>query len=304
MTGRTVAPPEPVASGGDALHAEPLQCWQGAPAEQWAARWGVPAVRLFRSVCSTNNVARALAADGAAHATVVIAEEQLRGRGQRGREWSSAAGLGLWMTLILRPPSADWQVAPLPILAGLAAARALGKSGGVPVAVKWPNDLLLNGRKVGGVLCEGSWHGARLKEAVVGIGLNLHHTEAQFPPELRQTATSLQQASGAAPATGRVAGRIVRGLVAALSVPRLSLAGGWMREMQHRDFLRGRHVVVHPVGAGAAATHGIAAGVTAEGALIIHDRTGRRVLVESGTVRLAVGTEAEELPPAAARPCA
>ena len=96
--------------------------WEGATAAELAARWGVPAVHLFERIGSTNDAARALADAGAAAGTVVIAEEQLAGRGRGGKEWASPPGLGIWMTVILRPATLP---APglLPILVGLAAAE-------------------------------------------------------------------------------------------------------------------------------------------------------------------------------------
>lgn len=283
------------------VSAEPLDRWHDAAGEHWAAEWGVPAVYLFRRVCSTNNVARALAASGAPHGSVVIAEEQLRGRGQHGRPWISAAGMGLWMTLLFRPTSAEWQVSLAPVIAGLAAARALDAYSDVLLEVKWPNDLLLNHRKVGGILCEGVWQGAGIKEAFVGIGLNLHHDREDFPPELQEKATSMKRETGRTPHTPELAGHAVRALIAALGVPRLTLRPEWIAEMQKRDSLRGRRVIAQPAG-NASAVVGIGAGIAQDGALIVCLPTGRHVRMASGSVRLAPAAAQPPSAPAARSP--
>lgn len=264
----------------------PAGRWEGASAGELAARWGIPAVHLFERVGSTNDVARALAAEGAPSGTAVLAEEQVAGRGRGGRGWSSPPGLGIWLSVLLRPAALP---APglLPLRVGLAAAEALDPfAAPAPVRVKWPNDLLLAGGKLAGVLCEGSWEGAHPSFVVVGIGVNVGHAPDDFPAEIRPHATSLRIASGWTPPRAEVAGALVR---AVCGLPRELPRELDPREagaLAGRDALRGREVVVARA-PGAPALRGTALGVTPDGALLVRTAEGEIHPLRSGTVRLA-----------------
>ena len=259
--------------------------WEGAAAGELAERWGLPSVHLFARVRSTNDVARALADGGAPHGTLVLAEEQTAGRGRGGRAWDSPAGLGVWMTMVARPASLP---APglLPILVGLAAAEALDPFVRPAVTqVKWPNDLQLAGRKVAGILCEGSWDGARPGAVVVGIGLNVLHAPADFPEEVRETATSLRIVAGWSPPRAEVAGAVAAAVARALRDPPPRLTGAMLDALRRRDALEGRPVRV----TGAAETAGTAMGVSPAGALLVRTQEGRLQSITAGTVRIAGG---------------
>lgn len=140
------------------------------------------------SVESTNDDARDLAISGAADGLIVLAHQQLAGRGRRGAAWFSPAGESLAFSIIVRPefPKALWP--RLALAAGLAVAEAV-ESLGLEIGIKWPNDLVLKGRKVAGILVE-----AGTNFAIIGIGLNVNTTE--FPPAVRDIATSLQIEGG------------------------------------------------------------------------------------------------------------
>jgi BirA family biotin operon repressor/biotin-[acetyl-CoA-carboxylase] ligase len=147
------------------------------------------------SACpSTNDVAKRLAQAGSEEGIVVMAEEQTAGRGTRGRAWHSPRGRGLYLSIILRPRRADLSL--LPLLAGLACAEAMREATGLEVKLKWPNDVLWEGRKLGGILCESEYLGSRASFAIVGIGLNLDQRRSDFPEEFRAEATSIRLASG------------------------------------------------------------------------------------------------------------
>ncbi len=146
-----------------------------------------PALRILRlgRVGSTQDEARVWLARGCGSGTAIVAEEQTRGRGRRGRRWESAAGLGIWMTYLHRSgrPARDWPaVTSVGALSLCLALEAIG----LRPAAKWPNDILLSGRKVAGVLAD-------LEDGVVllGIGINLFHQEADFPVSLRARSTSI-----------------------------------------------------------------------------------------------------------------
>ncbi len=257
--------------------------WEGAAAGELAARWGLPSVHLFARVRSTNDAARALADGGAPHGTLVLAEEQTAGRGRGGRAWASPPGVGVWMSMVARPASLP---APglLPLLVGLAAAEALDPFVKPAITqVKWPNDLQLAGRKVAGILCEGSWDGARPGSVVVGIGLNVLHVPGDFPDQVRATATSLRIVAGWSPPRVEVAGAVAAAVARALRNPPSQLTGAMLDALRRRDALEGRPVRV----TGAQETAGTALGVSPAGALLLRDTNGRLQTVTSGTVRVA-----------------
>ena len=142
----------------------------------------------FERVSSTMDVVHELAEQGAAAGTMVIAGEQLTGRGARGRTWHSPPG-GLWMSVLYRPPVLG-ALEVISLRVGLALANALDPFAPAPLQLKWPNDLILLGRKVGGILCEARWQGGEPGWVAVGVGLNVRN---QVPAELEAVATSLAQ---------------------------------------------------------------------------------------------------------------
>lgn len=144
---------------------------------------------------STNELAKQLLRAGEPHGTVIVAREQSRGRGQRGRRWASPPG-GLWVTLLARPALPASEAGLLNCAAGAAAAEAAAEVSGLPVMVKWPNDLLVAGRKVGGVLVETSCAGGRVKWAAIGIGINANFPTEALPRYLRPAAASLREETG------------------------------------------------------------------------------------------------------------
>ena len=143
---------------------------------------------------STSDLLKRLANEGAPEGTTVVARSQLRGHGQQSRRWYSPPDLGLYLSVLLRPPWAAGDSGSLALLAGLALATACGDVGVKAVRLKWPNDVLADGRKIGGILVEPTLRGARLEYAVLGFGVNVLHTAEDFPPELRATATSCRLA--------------------------------------------------------------------------------------------------------------
>lgn len=160
-------------------------------------------VHRFESVGSTSDEARALALAGAAHGTAVLAREQTRGRGTRGRDWHSPPCLGLYASFIFRGPGSGALPSPhlLPLAAGLAALDAVSAAALIQAGLKWPNDIVHDGRKLGGILTEAVTGAPGGDFAVVGVGLNVGHGPADFPEDLRASATSLRLAGGAPEAT-------------------------------------------------------------------------------------------------------
>lgn len=144
---------------------------------------------IFSRAFSTMDIARRLASLNFPEGTAVMAEEQLAGRGTKGRSWHSARGRGLYVSFILRPSPRSLNL--LPVATGLAAVEAIRTLSGVRVSLKWPNDLVVHGQKLGGILCEGGSSAGIHSWTVAGIGVNLNHRPVDFPPELGRQATSL-----------------------------------------------------------------------------------------------------------------
>ncbi len=149
-------------------------------------------IHHFFRTDSTNSVALQLAADGEPHGALVVAEEQTAGRGRLGRAWFSEKTSGIYLSILLRPTLALQQAPLLTLAAGLAARDAVVESTGLGVDLRWPNDLLINGKKFCGILTEMQAEADRLRHVVVGIGINVNHTK--MPAELEAIATSLRRA--------------------------------------------------------------------------------------------------------------
>jgi BirA family transcriptional regulator, biotin operon repressor / biotin---[acetyl-CoA-carboxylase] ligase len=155
-----------------------------------------PSVMVFKETKSTNDLAHRQAREGHPGPLVIIAETQTQGRGRQGRSWSSAPGLGLWLSFLLRPENLrPSQAQRLTIQTCLALRRAVLKVCQIHLQIKWPNDLLLKGKKVAGILTETHIEKSTLHYAVIGVGLNVNHGSEDFPPELRDKAASLRHAT-------------------------------------------------------------------------------------------------------------
>jgi len=148
--------------------------------------------KIFRvkSCPSTNDLAKELALAGEKEGTVVISDEQTKGRGMKGRKWYSARKKGIYLSVILRPPHSN--ISLLPLVAGLAVADAVFDSVGFRVKLRWPNDLIWGKKKLGGILCESGFSGNKANYVILGIGLNVNHGRDDFPEEIRDQATSLK----------------------------------------------------------------------------------------------------------------
>ncbi|MCE0484574.1 MAG: biotin--[acetyl-CoA-carboxylase] ligase [Methylacidiphilales bacterium] len=151
---------------------------------------------LLAETASTNDVARDQARRGARAGFVVAAGCQTRGRGRMGRAWESPPERGLYVSILLRPDFPIAQVGRLTSLASVAAVDAVETLSGLRPRIKWPNDLLLDGKKLAGLLIETEPAGPRIAFAVIGIGINLRHAAADFSPEIRPLATSLYLVTG------------------------------------------------------------------------------------------------------------
>ncbi len=164
--------------------------------------WAGQDVRFYERIDSTNNEAKRLAETSddnkrAGHGTLVVAEEQTLGKGRRGRSWVTPKKSAIAMSLILRPDFAPSRASMLTLVMGLSVACALRDAFGVDVGIKWPNDVVAEGKKVCGILTEMSCESDYIGYVVIGVGINTHVTD--FPPELSDVAVSLHTLSGKLP---------------------------------------------------------------------------------------------------------
>jgi BirA family biotin operon repressor/biotin-[acetyl-CoA-carboxylase] ligase len=241
-------------------------------------------LHLFSSIESTNTFAMQEGAKGAPQGSVYIAEEQTAGRGRGDHSWHSEPYCGLYVSVLLRPqvPAADglW----LSLATGLAVQQAVEHVTGLVTDIRWPNDLLLGGRKVGGVLLEMNAEAARVRYAVIGIGINVNHR--QFPPDLRSLATSLRLETDRAPARQDLLVAVLESLlheIDSLIQPEkfaAACAGILARIEKKSSWIRGKQVFVEEAGG----YTGVTAGLDDKGFLRVRTDDGvRRVL--SGGVR-------------------
>lgn len=262
--------------------------WEGRSAADLANLWGAPAVHLFSEIGSTNDAARRLAADGAETGTLVLADRQTAGRGRAGRVWDTPARLGIALSLVLRPLPGT-ELGALPLIVGLEVAESIEPLiSPAPARLKWPNDILVNGRKLAGILCEAAWEGGEPRCVVVGVGINIAHRADDLPPGLRETATSIRMESGCEPRPAALVDELVPRLIARLRQP-LVLSAADRTALTARDALQGRDVEVTEPETGALRTRGTALGLSADGGLMVRETDGSVHTVRSGTVRALAG---------------
>lgn len=157
-------------------------------------RWAAANIVYFDKTDSTNTQAKILAEAGAPHGTLVVADQQVGGKGRRGRSWVSPAGVSISMSILLRPEIPSASASMLTLVMALAAAEGIRKSTGLEAVIKWPNDLVVNKKKICGILTEMSTELTEIQYVIPGIGINVNQTE--IPEELRATGTSLYLEAG------------------------------------------------------------------------------------------------------------
>jgi len=229
----------------------------------------------FDRVDSTMDLLHQLAGEGAAAGTAVVAGEQLGGRGSRGRWWHSPPG-GLWLSVLFRPVSTGGMEV-MSLRVGLSVAEALDPLLPRPLQLKWPNDLMVGERKVGGILCEARWQGSALGWVTVGGGMNVRNS---VPQELGATATALVSERPTITVED-----IVHPIVAALRGVDLAshrLTPSELQQFGRRDWLSGRDILTPAAGR--------AAGLRDDGALLVHPAHGGEIPLRNGSVELAAAS--------------
>lgn len=230
---------------------------------------------------STNTLASGLCEKGALHGTVVIADSQTRGRGRLGRSWISPPGVNIYMSLILKPSMEPKEVVLLTLMAAVACANALTKETGLKVEIKWPNDLMVQDKKLGGILTESrSLHG-KMTSAIIGLGLNVNIGMEVLPAEIRGIATSVKAETGIEYSRVRLIAAILNSMDfwynRLLKAERTAVLEEWKK----LNSTLGRPVSVF---IGAEALKGIAEDIDEEGMLLVRLPTGSLKRIMAGDI--------------------
>lgn len=236
----------------------------------------------FADTDSTNDRAHVLAKAGADEGTVVIAESQQAGKGRLGRRWASPPGVNLYASIILRPPIAPRQAPQLTFLSAAAVARAIATHTGLTPTVKWPNDVLLDGSKVAGLLNELDAETERIRYLILGIGVNINMRTDQFPDDLRYPATSLVLASGSKVSRRLFACTLLRQMDVLYDQYLREGFGPIMQAWQEFFVLTGQQVEVDCQGR---LLRGLVIGLDEDGALLLRLADGSQERVLAGDVR-------------------
>lgn len=251
------------------------------PAEMGAGltgQWLRGPVEHFVTLPSTNDLAKDLAGQGYPEGTVVVAESQSAGRGRLGRVWESPSGTGIYLSVLLRPPLPPEELPKLTLLAAVAVVEAIKAATGLQTGIKWPNDILFAGQKLGGILTEMETESDRMRHVILGVGLNVNTLE--FPAHLQTLATSLAS-------TGRRYARldIIRAFFRALD----ELYGRFLRQEFPAILERWRRAAVTlgkavTIKLGDRDISGVAVDVAPDGALMVRKSSGEVEKVISGEI--------------------
>jgi len=236
-------------------------------------------LRHFASIDSTSTTLLAAAAEGAPEGTVYVADEQTAGRGRGGHEWHSTPADGLYVSVLIRPPLPIKEALWISLATGLAAQHAVRETTALNIDIRWPNDLLLNQKKCGGILVETSVDGPRLRFAVIGIGININHPH--LPAELSAIATSLRIESSHQHSREKLLIALLRALDLELTHLESGTPNLLDRFTAASTWVKGKHVHVAEAGG----YTGITDGLDAHGFLKISGDDGIARTVLSGGVR-------------------
>lgn len=240
-------------------------------------------VHAFSTTDSTNTKAYELALHGAPEGTVVVAEGQKKGKGRLGRKWESPKGVNIYTSIVLRPRIAPSSASQTTLLAAVATARAIEKTAKVLPDIKWPNDLLVGGRKIAGILMELDSEADMVNFIVLGIGIDVNMDRDSLPPDVAKTATSLKEE------TGKVLGRVIliqelyRQIEKWYEVFRTDGFGPIITEWERLSIMGGKYVKVSFL---KETREGVALGLDTDGALLLRLPTGKIERVVAGDVMM------------------
>jgi BirA family biotin operon repressor/biotin-[acetyl-CoA-carboxylase] ligase len=251
-------------------------------------KWIGKKIHFFEAVDSTNTKAYEFALRGAREGEVVIAESQKKGRGRLGREWFSPPFSNLYLSVILRPKIPPHQASLITLMAAVATADALRKFSGLDPRIKWPNDVLLNDRKVAGLLNEIHSEADRIHFVILGIGINLNMDESMVSKEIRSRATSLKKEMGQTISRKEFLKTLLGELETWYEVFLEEGGTTILKAWRDRAQIQGKQVNVTSFGE---TLRGVAIDVDSDGALILETETGERKRVVAGDVEYVENKE-------------
>jgi BirA family biotin operon repressor/biotin-[acetyl-CoA-carboxylase] ligase len=240
-------------------------------------------IRVFEQTTSTNDVVDKLARDGVKEGVVVFAESQTKGRGRLGRKWASPARKGLWFSVLLRPDLRPQQATQLTVASATSLRRAVETQTGLKPEIKWPNDILVAGKKVAGILTELNAELDRIKYVVLGLGVDVNQSLAEFPAEFRKLATSLKIESGRSVSRAELAVAILRELDRDYARICAGDFAAVADEWEEHCTTLGRQVVLRM---GERQLHGRAEALGEDGALLLRTEHGHLERIVGGDVAL------------------
>jgi BirA family biotin operon repressor/biotin-[acetyl-CoA-carboxylase] ligase len=241
---------------------------------------GRPSIVIFKQTDSTNQQAKLMAVQEAPEGTIVAAESQTRGRGRRGRTWMSPAGQGICLSIILRPPLPPAQAPQITLMAAVAVARTL-ENEGIRANIKWPNDILVEDRKIAGILTEISTEMDQVDWVIVGLGLNVNTPANKMPSRIRGQATSMQIQKGHPISRTELLCDLLQNFETCYEQLKTEGFGPVMKQWRSMSDIIGRQVYVDVMGT---RHRGTVAEVDDDGVLILQDAKGRTRRIFSGDV--------------------
>jgi BirA family biotin operon repressor/biotin-[acetyl-CoA-carboxylase] ligase len=238
-------------------------------------------LHYFAEIASTNSYACQLAADGAGEGEIIIAETQTRGRGRLGRTWISPPFVNIYFSVILRPRLAPAHAPQLTLMAAVALADTVASYVTPPPTIKWPNDILIQGRKVAGILAESRCDAERIEFVILGIGVNVNYPVERMPNPIRARATSIASVTRVNVSREEFLRRLIHALDRCYGELEESGFADIARRWEARFELRGKQVGAQ---IGDRAIIGTAQGIESDGALILQDERGERQRIVAGDV--------------------
>lgn len=256
-----------------------------------STRWLGQTINFYQQLESTNLTAMELALGDAPEGTAVLAEEQLHGRGRGNRSWHSPAGVGIYCSIILRPRLLPAKAQLITLMTAVAIVKAIAQETGLSPRIKWPNDILLNDRKVAGILLESKVSSQQIEHAVIGFGINVNHTSADLPRAPTFEASSLRMELGKPVERGALITAIFAEVERSYEMLQQEDLTMILEEWRHFSATLGQPIRVWQQGK---MTEGIAVDINEEGGLVVKVKDESMMVIHAGDVehlRLAVDVE-------------